>query len=49
VSARAELTELMGAAAYETLAGLCATHLAAKVPLARHPADPRQGPAGSVS
>lgn len=40
VSGRAELTELIGSAAYDTLAGLCATYLAAKAPLAGHPADP---------
>jgi hypothetical protein len=39
-SYRAELVELMGAAAYETLAGLCAQRLAGHLPLlAPHPAD----------
>ncbi len=39
VSYRPELVELMGQAAYDVLADMCATHLAAKVPVARHPAD----------
>jgi hypothetical protein len=39
VSCRAELTELMGAAGYDALADLCARHLAARTPLAPHPAD----------
>jgi hypothetical protein len=39
-SYRAELVELMGAAAYATLAELCAQRLAARLPLlAPHPAD----------
>jgi hypothetical protein len=38
-SCRAELTELMGEAGYDALADLCAAHLAAHEPLARHPAD----------
>ncbi|WP_442785518.1 hypothetical protein [Actinacidiphila sp. DG2A-62] len=41
VSYRAELTELMGPAAYAELAGLCEARLAAALPLlAPHPADP---------
>jgi hypothetical protein len=40
VSYRAELTALMGRAAYEALADLCAARLAATLPLAPHPADP---------
>ncbi len=39
VSYRPELTELMGKAAYERLAGLCAERLAAELPVAPHPAD----------
>jgi hypothetical protein len=41
VSGRAELTELMGPAAYDMLADLCTAHISAKVPVARHPADPK--------
>jgi hypothetical protein len=40
ISYKAELTEMMGQAAYDTLAGMCAARLAAGVPVARHPADP---------
>jgi hypothetical protein len=39
VSYAPELTELMGRAAYDVLAAFCAEHLAAKTPLARHPAS----------
>ncbi len=42
LSYRAELTELMGAPAYERLAGLCEERLAAP-PTAPHPADPDRG------
>jgi hypothetical protein len=44
VSYCTELTELMGRAAYDTLAGLCAARLAAAEPVARHPADLRFTP-----
>ncbi|WP_051451432.1 hypothetical protein [Actinospica robiniae] len=41
VSYRPELTELIGATAYDMLAEFCQAHLAAKPrPLAMHPADP---------
>jgi hypothetical protein len=41
VSYRAELTELMGKAAYDRLAELCEQRLASQLPLvAPHPADP---------
>lgn len=41
VSYRPELTEMMGEAAYRTLAGLCERRLASELPLvAPHPADP---------
>ena len=40
VSYRPELVELMGQAAYDTLAELCEAHLASRRPLALHPADP---------
>ncbi|MGZ4614272.1 MAG: hypothetical protein ACXV4A_01810 [Actinomycetes bacterium] len=41
VSNQAELTELMGAKAYEELARHCAAHLASRSKLALHPADPK--------
>ena len=41
VSNRAELVEMMGAAAYEVLSELCEQRLAAAVVPAPHPADPR--------
>ncbi|MBA2531979.1 MAG: hypothetical protein H0V23_07720 [Nocardioidaceae bacterium] len=37
---RDELVELMGAAAYEVLAALCAQQLSGGIGLTRHPADP---------
>jgi len=40
VSYRPELVELMGQAGYDALAELCEAHLAARRPLAPHPADP---------
>jgi hypothetical protein len=41
-SYRAELTELMGEAAYALLVEACETRLASSLPLvAPHPADPR--------
>ncbi|WP_170837785.1 hypothetical protein [Streptomyces sp. TP-A0874] len=40
VSYRAELTELMGKAAYDRLVELCEARLASLLPLAPHPADP---------
>lgn len=47
VSYRAELTELMGKAAYDRLVELCEERLASQLPLlAPHPADPA-GPAGA--
>jgi hypothetical protein len=42
VSNKVELTELMGAAAYDELARLCDKHLASRSLLALHPADPAQ-------
>ena len=39
LGSRAELVALMGQAAYDELARHCETHLRAKRPLARHPAD----------
>ena len=41
VSSAAELTELMGAAAYAELVRHCEAHLASRSALAIHPADPR--------
>ena len=40
VSYRPELVELIGQAGYDALAELCEAHLAARRPLAPHPADP---------
>ncbi|AEW94961.1 hypothetical protein SCATT_25900 [Streptantibioticus cattleyicolor NRRL 8057 = DSM 46488] len=40
VSYRPELTELMGAAAYAKLVEVCEAHLASRLPIAPHPADP---------
>lgn len=40
LSYEAELTELMGGAAYKVLADLCATRMAARRRVAPHPADP---------
>jgi len=40
VSYRPELTELMGAGAYQRLAELCDARLASLLPMAPHPADP---------
>lgn len=40
VSYRPELTELMGAPAYDKLVELCEARLAATLPMAPHPADP---------
>lgn len=44
VSYGPELVEMMGRKAYDVLAEFCAAHLAAKVPLARHPASPDTKP-----
>jgi hypothetical protein len=41
VSSAAELTELMGAAAYDELVRHCEAHLRSRSALAIHPADPR--------
>ena len=41
VSNAAELTELMGQAGYDELAGHCEAHLQSRSALALHPADPR--------
>ena len=41
VTHQAELTQLMGAAAYEELARHCEAHLRSRSALALHPADPR--------
>ncbi len=41
VTSAAELTELMGAAAYAELTEHCSRHLASRSALALHPADPR--------
>ncbi len=40
VSYRPELTELMGPAAYEKLVEVCEAHMASRLPIAPHPADP---------
>ena len=40
VTNRAELTELMGEAAYDELARHCEAHLRSRSALALHPADP---------
>ena len=44
VGYQAELTELMGAAAYLELATLCEERLASRRPVAPHPADPARPP-----
>jgi hypothetical protein len=41
VTHEAELVELMGRAAYDTLAGHCEAHARSRSALALHPADPR--------
>ncbi|MGK5630974.1 hypothetical protein [Streptomyces sp. URMC 123] len=50
VSYRAELTEMMGKAAYGRLVELCEEWVAALLPMASHPADPQRGrPPGGVA